>query len=385
MIEIDIDGQHMRRDSHQLRFDDLEEWRNFEAVAIRRLLKLKRCSRDQLVIVGNVSLGAANFSVRDDETVRPAHILERARRSLEWMGLETFDILVANLPRDPSEFTQQDVWHTVEILEDAVDQGVAQWYGLGCAQFTVAGGASTNGEGTSSHASGSNSAGTSPEDRAALGREREALADASVGQPIASVLAVCDAVRDKRHKDSTVLEQESWSAELSGEAFPRLAVIRYPASVLQPGALLPTTTAPDGSKQSLATLLQSAGIGQLLKGPLDGVHSARPFRFVDVDADQAKLAKGEPVVASPLQPGLPQLNKTPREVGTASESDLKKLWKSLDEVGQYAVHLEKMFDEKVRPAVEKELQARMRQEEAEARAQARSSGGDAGLGGFDGG
>lgn len=121
MIEIDIDGQHMRRDPHQLRFDDLEEWRNFEAVAIRRLLKLKRCTRDQLVIVGNVSLGAANFSVRDDETVRPAHILERARRSLEWMGLETFDILVANLPRDPSEFTQQDVWHTVEILEDAVD------------------------------------------------------------------------------------------------------------------------------------------------------------------------------------------------------------------------------------------------------------------------
>lgn len=139
LVEIDIDGQHMRRDPEQLRFDDLEEWRNFEAIAIRRLLHLKRCKREELVVVGVVGLGAANFSARQDERVGPQHILSRAKQSLAWMGLQSFDILVANFPRDPKEFGQQDVWQAVEALEDAVDQDVAAWYGIGCSQFTLAG------------------------------------------------------------------------------------------------------------------------------------------------------------------------------------------------------------------------------------------------------
>lgn len=70
-----------------------------------------------------------------------------------------------------------------------------------------------------------------------------------------------------------------------------------------------------------------------MKAPFDGVHNARPFRFVDVDADQAKLAKGEPLIATPMQPGISQLSKASRQVGHATERDLKKLWQSLDEVG----------------------------------------------------
>ena len=80
----------------------------------------------------------------------------------------------------------------------------------------------------------------------------------------------------------------------------RLAVVRYPASILQPGPILPVAAGPGDSPRSLAALLKAAGIGQMVKGPLDGVHAARPFRFVDVDADQAKLAKGEPIIATPL-------------------------------------------------------------------------------------
>jgi len=250
VIEVDVDAMHARHDPASRMQERSPQDRDWERRALLRLVGRSGASRDELVVIATVGCGSLGPSAAqrrgpDAVTAGPESVVERVRQAAEWMGLDGFDIVLANVPASEKDFGPVAMADTVQVLEQGLcrEEALSQGWGIACAAFSPL------------------------EQGSALDHAGRPLA----AQPLSRILSEAAAAAQR--------------AGDTGEQHRMLAV-RYLASVTNPAPFVPAVVDDGGREWSVSEVLQQLHIAQLLKGPLDSVKHGRVFRAVDADDHQ---------------------------------------------------------------------------------------------------
>eukprot|EP01138_Halocafeteria_seosinensis_P014904 gb/GECG01015214.1/.p1 GENE.gb/GECG01015214.1/~~gb/GECG01015214.1/.p1 ORF type:complete len:605 (+),score=78.49 gb/GECG01015214.1/:1-1815(+) len=230
VLQIDIDSLFARRQPTSPLYETSEAALHWEKRTLQRLICPKQTKkdtvrRDQLVIIGRIGVLGANpyTSPYGVEVVN-----DRVQEALNLLGLEQFDLVLTDLPVRSRYSVESLSKRVLQCLEESVDKGLTQYYGIGASQFT-------------------------PFD------EHEGWGDAI---PIRTIFAVAEDYSAKHH----------------------LVAIEYVQSVLDVSSMLPTAIDENEESWSLMELIRSYGMTQLLRSPLDCLHEGKVFRCVDSES-----------------------------------------------------------------------------------------------------
>ena len=277
VIQIDIDSLFARHQPNSCLYERNERALHWERHTLRKIMrnsstekeentayaKRNSVTRDEMVIIGKLGILGANVftSPYDVDAVN-----NRVKEALNMLGLEKFDIVLVDLPVQSRFAVRSLSLRVLGILEELVSEGFTQFYGIGSEQF-------------------------SPFDDA----------DPSHGSISARTIFEAAESLSQNHK---------------------LVSIEYCTSLLEINPMLPTALDHKGNTWSLMELVDSYGIGQFIKSPLDCAKGGKIFRCINSD----------------------------------SHDDVSghEISRSLDEAVNVAIHLERKFEFDVLPEMRKE-------------------------------
>lgn len=278
---------------------------SWEAAALTRVLSAGRVSREQLII-------SATFAVKNS-----ASLLHRVQAAAHQASINCFDVLAVSITGADASMSDSQLLETFAAAEAIIDASLARSFALHASDW---------------HALDASAHASSPMSGTSLRR-------------VLLLLQQHGANRQAAAAASTVLQA---GASGVGKEGHRCIALVSPASLAKPDVLLPAVIDSTGRPWSIAELAERYGLSLMLTSPLDCLLPAAQF--------EGRFLEADPSLERPAAVPGPDERRPFRCVDAPLHLDShpSRIASLLNDVINYAIHCELMWERDVKEAVRAE-------------------------------